>query len=301
MSSHPFSGVLPAITTAFTEAGEVDHGFLAEHVRWLLDAGCRGIIPLGSLGEGATLSFDEKRAILETIVQAAGDHPVMPGIAALSTHEAVALATMAKEVGCRGLMVLPAYVHKGELRESLAHVSTVIDAVDLPCMLYNNPPAYGTDFVPESIAGLAERHTNLVAVKESSGDSRRVTAVRALCGDRLSMLVGLDDMVLEGVAAGAEGWVAGLVNALPRESVALFDTAREQGAEAALPLYSWFLPLLRLDTVPEFVQLIKLTQERFGMGSERVRLPRLPVEGQMREDALSIIEQAMATRPELAS
>jgi len=301
MSSHPFSGVLPAITTAFTEAGDVDHGFLAEHVRWLLDAGCRGIIPLGSLGEGATLSFEEKRAILASVVQAAGDRPVTPGIAALSTREAVALATMARDAGCRGLMVLPAYVHKGELRESLAHVSAVLDAVDLPCMLYNNPPAYGTDFVPESIAGLAQRHANLVAVKESSGDSRRITAVRALCGDRLSMLVGLDDMVLEGITAGAVGWVAGLVNALPREAVALFETARQQGAEAAMPLYSWFLPLLRLDTVPEFVQLIKLTQQQFGMGNERVRQPRMPVAGELREHALAVIDQAMAKRPELLS
>src|SRR5262245_4445763 len=239
MTPHPFTGVLPATTTPFLADGEVDHDFLARHVRWLLERGCHGIVPLGSLGEGATLTFQEKRAILRTVVGAAGGAPVLPGIAALSTQQARELATAAADAGCHGLMVLPAYVHRGELREAEAHVSAVIAATKLPCMLYNNPVAYGTDFTPACIEALARRHPNLLAVKESSGDARRVTAIAALCGERLGLLVGLDDMVVEGVAAGAGGWVAGLVNALPAQSVALFELAR-QGAAAAQALYRWF-------------------------------------------------------------
>lgn len=300
MSQSPFQHVLPAITTPFTDDDQIDHEFLSKHARWQLDNGCSGIIPLGSLGESATLDFDEKIAVLKTLVVVAGDKPVMPGIAALSTRQAVQLAKAAADVGCRGLMVLPAYVHKGELREAEAHVSEVLAATGLPCMLYNNPPAYGTDFTPECIARLADKHANLVAVKESSGDSRRVTATLALLGDRLDCCVGLDDMCVEGVAAGATGWVAGLVNAFPKESVQLFELARDGKHEAATALYRWFLPMLRLDTVPEFVQLIKLVQQQVGMGTERVRPPRLPVIGAMRENALKVVAHALATRPEVS-
>jgi len=299
MPPHPFRHVLPAITTPFTSDDRVDHERLAAHTRWLLDEGCSGVIPLGSLGEGATLDTDEKVAVLETLVAAAGDAPVLPGIAALSTRQAVALAEAAQRAGCRGLMVLPAYVHKGALREAEAHVSAVIAATGLPCMLYNNPPAYGTDFTPQSIAELCEQHDNLVAVKESSGDARRVSAVKALLGERIDALVGLDDMLVEGVAAGATGWVAGLVNAFPRESVRLFELAAAGGSDAARALYAWFLPLLRLDTVPEFVQLIKLVQSCVERGDERVRLPRLPVVGRLREDALEAVRVALANRPEV--
>jgi 1-pyrroline-4-hydroxy-2-carboxylate deaminase len=295
----PFRGVLPAITTPFTSDGEVDHAFLAQHARSLLAQGCAGIVPLGSLGEGTTLSFDEKVAILRTLVAAAGGAPVLPGIAALSTREAVALARAAASAGCRGLMVLPAYVHRGPDREAAAHAAAVIGATGLPCMLYNNPPAYGVDFRPPDIELLARHHANLVAVKESSGDARRVTAVRALCGDRLDLLVGLDDMVVEGVAAGAVGWVAGLVNALPRESVELFERALNGDRDGAEQLYRWFLPLLRLDTVPEFVQLIKLVQQELGCGSDRVRPPRLPLDGTARDAALSTIRAALRGRPEV--
>jgi 4-hydroxy-tetrahydrodipicolinate synthase len=300
MNAQLFRGVLPAITTPFLPDGAVDHEFLQRHARWLFEQGCAGVIPLGSLGESATLAFAEKTAILRTLV-AAGDRPVLPGIAALSTQDAVALARAAEQAGCRGLMVLPAYVHQGDLREARAHVEAVLRATKLPCMLYNNPPAYRTDFTPPFVAELAAANDNLVAVKESSGDARRVTAIRALLRDRLDVLVGLDDMVVEGVAAGAVGWVAGLVNALPRESVLLFRQAREGGAAAAQALYRWFLPLLRLDTVPEFVQLIKLVQQEVGQGSERVRPPRLPLEGTAREAALRTIRQALRERPQVAT
>jgi len=293
-------GVIPAITTPFTADGQVDHAFLASHANQLIDAGCRGIVPLGSLGEAATLSFEEKLAILRTLVQALkGRAPVIPGIAALSTDEAVRLAREAKAIGCGGLMVLPPYVYSTDWREMGAHVRAVIAATDLPCMLYNNPVAYKTDFSPAQIAELANEFPQVQAVKESSGDVRRFAGIRALLGDRVQLLVGMDDAIVEGVSMGAVGWIAGLVNAYPKESVKLFELARDGGPKAAESLYAWFLPLLRLDTVPTFVQLIKLVQAKVGMGSEQVRAPRLPVAGAEREAALKVIDHAIATRPEL--
>jgi 1-pyrroline-4-hydroxy-2-carboxylate deaminase len=292
-------GVIPAITTPFTADGQVDHAFLASHVNQLIDAGCRGVVPLGSLGEAATLSFEEKLAILRTLVQALkGRAPVIPGIAALSTDEAVRLAREAKAIGCGGLMVLPPYVYSTDWREMGAHVRAVIAATDLPCMIYNNPVAYKTDFSPAQIAELANEFPQVQAVKESSGDVRRFAGIRALLGDRVQLLVGMDDAIVEGVAMGAVGWIAGLVNAYPKESVKLFELARDGGPKAAESLYAWFLPLLRLDTVPTFVQLIKLVQAKVGMGSEQVRAPRLPVAGAEREAALKVIDHAIATQPE---
>src|SRR5207248_1821348 len=186
----------------------------------------------------------------------------------------------AERIGCSGLMVLPPYVYSTDWREMKAHMSAVIGATKLSCMLYNNPVAYKTDFLPSQVAELDEEHANLEAVKESAGDIRRVTTLRSLLGNRLAIFVGVDDLIVEGIAAGAVGWIAGLVNALPRESVALFN---------GVDIYHWFLPLLRLDTVPKFVQLIKLVQAEVGMGNERVRPPRLPLAGEERDSALGVI------------
>lgn len=291
-------GVLPAITTPFDADGRIDHAFLADHARALIDAGCTAIVPLGSLGEAATLSFDDKLEILKTLVKALeGRAPVVPGIAALSTDEAVRLAKAAKEIGAGGLMVLPPYVYSSDWREMGAHVRAVIAATDLPTILYNNPVAYKTDFSPAQIAELATEFPNLQAVKESSADVRRFAAIQELAGDRLALLVGMDDAIVEGLGMGAVGWIAGLVNAYPKESVRLFELARDGGYPAAKELYDWFLPLLRLDTVPKFVQLIKLVQEKVDLGSERVRAPRLVLEGAEREEALKVIDRAIATHP----
>jgi 4-hydroxy-tetrahydrodipicolinate synthase len=288
-----WKGVLPAITTNLKADLSVDSTALARHCRWMIDSGCAGIVCCGSLGEAATLSFDEKVAIVRTCVRAVGRRaPVVLGIASLSTAEAVALAQAAARAGAAGLMVLPPYVYSSDWREMKAHVSSVIGATGLSCMLYNNPVAYRTDFLPEQMAELADEHPNLAAVKESSGDVRRVTAIRAVLGTRLDVLVGMDDAVVEGIAAGAVGWVAGLVNAFPAETVALFDCARRGDHVRAAALYQWFLPLLRLDTVPKFVQLIKWVQAEEGRGTPYVRPPRLELSGADRQHARRVLAQA---------
>ncbi|MBI5281216.1 MAG: dihydrodipicolinate synthase family protein [Candidatus Solibacter usitatus] len=293
-----WNGVIPAITTPFNTDLSVDYAFFARHCTWMIDSGCSGIVALGSLGEGATLSFDEKRGVLSTAVGAVGDRaPVVAGVSALSTAETVAIARMAADCGCSGLMVLPPYVYVGDWRESKAHVSAILRATPLSCMLYNNPIAYKTDFLPEQAAELLNEHANLEAIKESSADIRRIAALRVLAGDRLKILAGVDDLIFEAGLAGATGWIAGLVNAFPAESVELFDASIRGDRDRAFALYQWFLPLLRMDTVPKFVQLIKLAQQEAGMGSERVRPPRLELTGTEREAALAVIRAALASRP----
>ena len=293
-----WQGVIPAITTNFNADLSVDPGALAAHCRWLIDSGCTGIVAGGSLGEAATLTFDEKVALVRTCVQAVGERaPVALGIAALGTAEAVALARAAAEAGAQGLMVLPPYVYSTDWREMKAHVSAVIAATPLSCMLYNNPPAYKTDFLPAQIAELAAEHPNLRAVKESSGDVRRITAIREVCAHRLEILVGMDDAIVEGVAAGATGWIAGLVNAFPVESVELFRHARRGDQARAFALYTWFLPLLRLDTGPKFVQLIKWVQAEVGHGTPYVRPPRLELAGADLAHARAVLAQARQERP----
>jgi dihydrodipicolinate synthase/N-acetylneuraminate lyase len=230
-------------------------------VQWLVQHGATAIVPCGSLGEGATLSFDEKIALIKTCV-AAVDVPVIPGIAATSTADAVQFAQAAHAAGARGLMVLPPYLYVSDWREMKTHMSAVISATPLPCILYNNPVAYKTDFLPEQIAELAAEHANLAAVKESSTDVRRISWIRALLGERLAI-------------------------------------ARAGRHDEAFALYRWFLPLLRMDTVPKFVQLIKLVQAKVGMGSEIVRAPRLLLSGAERATAEAEIATALAILPML--
>jgi dihydrodipicolinate synthase/N-acetylneuraminate lyase len=297
MEQKDWQGVFPAITTPFTRNLAIDYDALSNHVSWLVDCGCRGIVALGSLGEGATLSFAEKIDIVSACKQALGSRaPVIAGISSLSTAEAVALAEAAARANCDGLMILPPYVYRGDWRETKAHLSAALAATSLSCILYNNPIAYGTDLVPAQIEELAQEHPNLHAVKESSGDVRRVTAIRELLGDRLAIFAGLDDAILESIAVGAVGWVAGLVNALPRESVHLFDLAMTGQCEKAQELYQWFLPLLRLDTLPKFVQLIKLVQREVGRGSTAVRSPRLELEGEELDQAVGLILRQLGRR-----
>jgi 4-hydroxy-tetrahydrodipicolinate synthase len=295
-----WTGVIPAVTTPFAPSGDIDFEFLGQHVAWLLDHGCTGLVPLGSLGEGATLDPGEKRAVLRACVQAAaGRAPVIAGISGLSTREAVSLARAAAEAGCQGLMVLPPYVYSSDWREMKAHVKSVMESTPLPCLLYNNPVAYTTDFLPEQVQELASEVPQLEAVKDSSTDVRRMAALRTLLGQRLALLVGLDPLVVTGVHAGARGWIAGVANALPRECVALFDAAVRRDEERTRLYYDWLLPLLNMDAVPKFVQLIKLMQREVGMGKADVRAPRLLLDGGELAKAQAMIRGVLSRRPEV--
>jgi 4-hydroxy-tetrahydrodipicolinate synthase len=297
MQKKDWAGVFPAMTTPFKDDLSINHEAWEQKVDWLVKSGCRGIVALGSLGEAPTLTRDEKVELLRRAKHALQSRaPLVAGISALSTSDAVDFAKAAMDAGADGLMVLPPYVYRGDWRETEHHMSAIFKATPLSSMLYNNPIAYQTDVTPEQIIELRDKHANFHAVKESSGDIRRVTQVRLLAGDTLAIFVGMDDLVGEGVAAGAIGWIAGLVNAYPEESVRLLELAKRGSSPELDALYSWFLPLLRLDTVPKFVQLIKLVEQEMGVGSERVRPPRLELTGSERKDALALIEQARAQR-----
>src|SRR5579871_6227940 len=215
-----WKGVMPAMTTPFDENLSIDWPFVSRHATWLEKNGCTGIVCLGSLGETATLEFADKVKIVRSVVAAVSSStPVVGAVSSLSTHEAVRVAKALADEGAQGLMVLPPYVYRGDWREMRAYLNEILRATPLPVMLYNNPVAYGTDFLPEQILELAQEHQTLAAVKESSTDIRRVTAIRALADGRLAIFVGVDDAIVEGIEAGAVGWIAGLANALPRESV----------------------------------------------------------------------------------
>jgi dihydrodipicolinate synthase/N-acetylneuraminate lyase len=247
------------------------------------------------LGEGATLTFDEKRAVLSLSCEAVGTQGVVvAGIAALSTREAVKLAQEAERIGCHGLMVLPPYAYSSDWLEMKSHVRTVIEATALPCMLYNNPIAYKTDFLPAQIAELAQECPGLQAVKESSSDVRRIAAIKELLDDRLHLLVGVDDLIVEGIKAGAIGWIAGLANAFPKESIELFQLASTQQDEELWKLYRWFLPLLRLDTIVKFVQAIKFVQQEVGAGFALTRPPRLALNEAERNQVKRILKKALS-------
>ena len=294
-----WSGVYPAVMTQLRDDLSVDPKATAAHLERLLAAGCHGLIMLGTLGENTSLSPDEKVQVLETAVAtAAGRVPVLSGIPEYTTAQAVSHAKAAAAAGCAGLMVLPAMVYKSDPRETLTHFRSVAAATDLPVMIYNNPPAYGVDVTPEMFVELAEEPT-IAAIKESSEDPRRLVDIANLTGDRYLLFCGVDDVVLESVLLGAIGWVAGLVNAFPEEGVALFELAAAGRWEEARHIVSWFMPLLHLDTKPKLVQYIKLTMQLTGLGSERVRPPRLPLIGEERAMVERLVHDAIATRPTL--
>lgn len=297
-----WKGVMPATLTQFNADLSIDHGMMAAHGQWLIEHGCTAIVAHGSLGEGATLTFDEKIALQKTYVAALPNTPIIPGVAALSTQEAVAIAKAAQDNGCRGLMVLPPYLYSSDWREMKAHMAAVIAATDLPCIIYNNPVAYKTDFTPAHIKELADEFPNVAAVKESSTDARRIAGIREICGTRVALGVGVDDCALEGAAMGASFWITGVGGAFPTHNVKLWDLATSGRIEEAMPLYHWMLPMLRMDTVVKFVQLIKLQQTLATggkLGNNRVRPPRLTLVGAELADATAIIEKALATAPAL--
>ncbi len=291
-------GVLVAPTTPFDRDLAIDSASLRAHATWLVAHGIRGVVTGGSLGEGSALSIPERLRLVQELVTELGERaPVVVAVAASRTADAVELARDAARSGATGLLVLPPYIYRTDRRETLSHFHAVLGATSLPCMLYNNPSAYGTDVLPDQILELAEEHSVLTGVKESSGDVRRITAIRSLLGGRLDIAVGLDEAILEGLHAGAVGWVAGLANAFPDASVALFERAHRGPADSAFELYRWFLPLLRMDATTKFVQQIKFVQAELGHGSARVRPPRLELEGEERLVARATLQEALAHPP----
>lgn len=305
-------GVMPATTTPFREDGSIDLDRVTRHAAWLVRHGCSALIAPGSLGEGQSLETSERIDLWSAHIAGAGDAPVIAAIGHASTSGACALARAAADAGCRGLMVLPPYVHSGDAREALEHIACVARETGLPAMVYNNPAAYRADITPQAIASLAHSCSAVCAAKDSSGDAARIAELVGLAdaGDlpeSFAACVGLDDGALAGALAGAAGWVAGLVNALPRESVALWERAVEaRGGDAlalaeARAMHDWFLPLLLMDTVPDFVQRIKLVQSRVRADSawERVRAPRRALGPREAAEVRETLDRALAVRPDV--
>lgn len=305
-------GVMPATTTPFRDDGSVDLERVARHAEWLARSGCGALVAPGSLGEGQSLEAAERVDLWGAHIAGAGDAPVIAAIGHASTAGACALARAAADAGCRGLMVLPPYAHSGDAREALEHIACVARETSLPAMVYNNPAAYRADITPRGIASLAEACDSICAAKDSSGDAARIAELVRMtdAGDlpeAFAACVGLDDGALAGALAGAAGWVAGLANALPRESLALWDRAvaacagDARALTEARALHEWFLPLLAMDTVPDFVQRIKLVQSRVRADSawERVRAPRLALGAPEIAAVRETLDRALAARPDV--
>ena len=294
-----WSGVFPAITTQMHKDGSLDLDATARHAEALIESGISGLIFLGSLGENQPMSADEKRRVIEAMVKAVnGRVPVLSGVAETSTNEAVRYVRDVEKLGANGVMLMPAMLYKGAPDETLAHFRTVARSTGLPIMIYNNPISYANDITPELFAELADQK-NFVALKESSGDTRRITDIRNAVGDRYAIFTGVDDLVLECAALGIDGWVAGSGIAFPQENHYFWDLTRAHRWEEARRLYRWFTPLLHLDTHVKFVQYIKLAVQETGLGSEWVRAPRLPLLGAERKQVLEIIHQGIANRPKV--
>lgn len=294
-------GVFPAVTTQFKADQSLDLAATSAHVEHLIRAGVHGLIMLGTVGENCSLTPGEKRDVMKMAVETAkGRVPVLSGVAEFTTAAAAAYAADMEKLGVDGLMVLPGMVYKSDARETLAHYRTVARASDLPIMVYNNPVVYGVDITPEMFAELSDEPT-IVAIKESSDDVRRLSDIVNLNGERYILFSGVDDLALESMMLGTVGWVSGLVNAFPLESMRLYELASAGKYQEALPLYRWFMPLLHLDVSSKLVQYIKLAQAMAGLGTETVRAPRLVLEGEERQRIMAIIQRGLESRPRLAA
>ncbi|RIA56864.1 dihydrodipicolinate synthase family protein [Dichotomicrobium thermohalophilum] len=296
-----WQGVMPALMTEMKPDGALDLDATARHIAQCIEAGCEGFVMLGTLGENNSLTLDEKAAVVKAAVKAAqGRVPVLAGVAEYTTAFAIDAARRMKDAGADGLMVLPCMVYEQDAREAITHFRAVARATDLPIMIYNNRVSYKVDLSPEDFADLASE-ANIVAVKESSHDSRRMTDMINRLGDRYKLFCGVDDLALENILFGAVGWVAGMANCFPHESVRLFKLAEAGKLDEALALYRWFMPLLHLDTDVKLVQYIKLANQMTGYGSEYVRPPRLTLIGEERARVEAIVRRAIETRPQLAA
>ena len=299
MKQVQWSGVFPAVTTKFTAADEVDWDAMGKHLEFQLDAGVHGIIILGSLGENSTLSPKEKHEMVRFFANAdLRGVPLITTIAESSTRDAKEFAAAAEEAGTDGFMLLPPMRYSGDRREIMTFLHEVAASTSLPIMLYNNPVAYGTDLTPEDFSRLAD-NPKFVAIKESSTDTRRFPEIRRRVDDRFALFCGVDDLALECFSVGAEGWVAGLAVAFPKETVRLWELFQAGRWDEARTLYEWFLPLLHLDTGPKFVQQIKLVEALVGVGSAKVRAPRLQLTEAEASAVEKILAETLEQRPEL--
>jgi 4-hydroxy-tetrahydrodipicolinate synthase len=295
-----WQGVFPAITTQFRHDQSLDLAATSKHLNAMIEAGINGVVALGTVGENTGLDYAEKLEVIRELKQTAGGRiPLLTGVAEYTTALACRFARDAEKAGAEGLMALPGMVYKSDERETLAHFRAIAQSTGLPIMIYNNPVSYGVDLAPRAFVELAGL-PNIVAIKESSEDVRRLTDLRNAVGDRFILFAGVDDLILESIALGAEGWISGLVNAFPHENRALWDLATSGQWRRALELYRWYTPLLHLDTKVKLVQYIKLAMQETGLGTEITRAPRLPIVGAEREEILGIIRHAIATRPSLA-
>lgn len=291
-----WSGVYPAATTQFDADLEVDLPATRRMQKALLREGVHGLVLMGTVGEGNSLSAAEKRAVLAGAVEVAeGRVPVIAGVSELTTAAAVAFARDAERIGAAGLMLLPAMVYVPTPAELEYHFRSVAAATGLPIMLYNNPPSYRVDIDIGTLSRLADV-PNIVAMKESSPDPRRFTDIHNALGERFVLFAGLDDVVFEALALGAKGWVSGLTNAFPRESIDLYESVIKGDLARARAIYRWFMPLLHLDAEHDLVQSIKLAEQLLGRGTERVRPPRLPLAGGRRAEVIAMVERARDTR-----
>lgn len=296
-----WTGVLPAAVTHFKSDSSLDLPATMKHLDAMIAAGVHGMIMLGTVGENCSLDFNEKLEVLRTTVaHVAGRVPVLTGVAECTTRTACRFAEEAAKIGVDGLMVLPAMVYKSDPRETIAHFRAVAKATDRPIMVYNNPISYSVDITPAMFADLADEK-NFTAIKESSENVRRITDLRNTVGDRYKLFCGVDDLVLESLVLGIDGWVSGLVNAFPAENRLLWDLAEQGRWEDARHVYRWYTPLLHLDTHVKLVQYIKLAVAECGYGSELTRAPRLPLVGAEREQVLQVIRTALKHRPNPAA
>ncbi|MFN4084906.1 MAG: dihydrodipicolinate synthase family protein [Spirosomataceae bacterium] len=296
-----WEGVYPAVTTNFHSDESLDIPTFVKNLEAQIDAGVHGIILCGSLGENGTLLTEEKFLLLETTKNIVGDSlPVIMCIAECITREAMSFAKDCEELGADGFMLLPPMRYPSDERETLRYLHRVADATDLPVMAYNNPVAYKTFISIPMFKDLAA-NPHFESMKESTGDIRYMTDIIHTFGDRFKILSGVDDLALESLFMGADGWVAGLVDAFPRETVVIYELAKLGRWEEARAIYRWFAPLLHLDVNTKFVQNIKLAEQVVGLGTEYVREPRLPLAGEERESVLRVIEDSLKTRPDLSA
>lgn len=299
MAASKWRGVFPAACTQFNDDESLNIPATLEHIEAQIESGIHGLVMLGTVGENCSLLYDEKIEILKaTVEHVKGRIPVLTGVAEYTTALACQFAKDAEAAGVDGHMVLPAMVYKSDPRETVYHFRQVAAATSLPIMLYNNPVSYGIDIKPETFAQLSDVK-NIVAIKEASEDTRRITDLRNACGDRFTLFCGVDDVFFESYTLGAEGWVSGLVNAFPAENALIWDLCEAGEWEQAREVYAWYTPLLHLDTMPKLVQYIKLASAECGYGTEKCRAPRLNLEGEERAWALKVIRDAIKTRPQI--